>query len=753
MRTGFVHRVLGLVPGLLLAACSGGGGGGSSGGGGGGGVMTPNPILFVTQVPVINDFLTIGSTFGNHDGSTHAAARGGDLWIRYQDGTLRNLTAEAGYGDPAGFQGASSIAVREPCVHWSGTKAVFSMVVGAPTAPGSGTFRWQLYEITGLGQGETAVITTVAKQPTGRNNVSPCYASDDRILFLSDRPRNGAAHLAPQLDEYEEAPTNTGIWKLDPVSGQLFLMNHSPSGSFGPFVDSFGRVVFTRWDHLERDQQGDLEAMGQGIYGLFDYADESAGAATTMPPPDEIFPEPRKQWIDYVNAFPGGYTGPLRGWEPQLVGSQQNHFLPWTLNQDGTVEETLNHVGRHELFSFIDKNRNDDPEIVDHVGFKPWVANRNALTALHQMSEDPTAPGTYYGIDCREFDTHASGQVVKLVAPPTSTANQVTVAYVTHRDTQAPTPSPGPNHSGFYRNPVRLADGTLVAAHTSNTEKERNVGTAAAPRSLFDFRLKTLVQGGNGAWQASKPLTKGLSKRVQYYDPFNLITYDGRLWELDAVEVVARPVPPASQEPALPAPEQQALAAEGVLLADLRQYLTASDLALIVSRDVTARDRNDRQQPFNLRVAGTSTQTLGVGSSGPIYDVAYLRLFQGDLVRGITNGVAVGGRRVLAQPLHEAAADNPPAPAGPSGSVALESDGSLAALVPARRAMTWQLADPAGVPVVNERFWISFQPGEIRSCTNCHGVNEEDQARDPAPTNEPLALRTLLQHLKAQGHL
>jgi hypothetical protein len=54
-------------------------------------VITPHAILFVTQVPVPTDFTTIGSTFGNH--------RGGDLWIRYPDGTLRNLTALAGYGN------------------------------------------------------------------------------------------------------------------------------------------------------------------------------------------------------------------------------------------------------------------------------------------------------------------------------------------------------------------------------------------------------------------------------------------------------------------------------------------------------------------------------------------------------------------------------------------------------------------------------------------------------------------------------
>jgi hypothetical protein len=742
----FITRAASAVA-LALAACGTGASSGS--GSGAAGPPTANPILFVTQVPVVSDFLTIGSTFGNHEGSPRAVARGGDLWIRYGDGTLRNLTAAAGFGAPEGFQGANAIAVREPCVHWSGTKAVFSMVVGAPTAPSSAEFRWQLYEITGLGPSDTPVITKVPFQPLLRNNVSPAYASNGRILFTSDRSRDGSAHLYPQLDEYEEAPTNTGIWSLDPLSGTLFLMNHAPSGAFDPIVDRYGRVVFTRWDHLERDQQGDLDRMGLGNYQVFNWSDESAGAVNTGSNA-EVFPEPRIQWIDYVNQHPG-YAGPLAGFEPHLVGNAFNHFQLWMLNQDGTGEETLNHIGRHELFQFVEENRSDDGNVVPHAGFDPWVGNPRPITAFHQVREDPLVPGSYWGVDCREFDTHASGQIVRISGAPDLNPNEMVVTYVTHRDTQAPTLTPGPNHSGFYRNPLPLADGQTIAAHTPNTRKEQNLGTPTAPRSRFDFRLKELVPATNGHLTAGRALTGGIRKRVQFYDPFTLITHDGLLWELDPVEVVARAVPPSTAQQVLAAPELAALAAEGVQASALRQYLAQNGLALIVSRDVTQRDKNDRQQPFNLRVPG-GVQTLG--AAGRIYDVAHLRIFQGDQIRGIVNGVssAAGGRRVLAQPLHEPAAANPPS-AGPSGSVTLGLDGSMAALVPARRAVTWQLTDPAGTPVVNERYWLSFQPGEIRTCVSCHGQNELDQANQPPPTNSPLALRTLLQHLKAQGHL
>src|SRR5512144_2590854 len=82
----------------------------------------PNPILFVTQVPIPGDFTAVASVFGNHQPDLQATGRGGDLYILYPDGALKNLTQLAGYGVATGFQGPTSIAVREPSVHWSGTK-------------------------------------------------------------------------------------------------------------------------------------------------------------------------------------------------------------------------------------------------------------------------------------------------------------------------------------------------------------------------------------------------------------------------------------------------------------------------------------------------------------------------------------------------------------------------------------------------------------------------------------------------------
>ena len=693
-----------------------------------GGAAGAFPILFVTQVPVPDDFTTIASVFGNQRSDVEAAPRGGDLWIRDPDGTLRNLTQEAGYGQD-GRQGARAIAVREPSVHWTGAKAIFSMVVGSNLRQYEyGTFHWQLYEIVGLGPTDQPVITRVPHQPTGYNNVSPIYGTDDRVIFTSDRPRGGEAHLYPQLDEYEEVATVTGLWSLDPVSGDLFLLQHSPSGSFSPLIDSFGRVVFTRWDHLQRDQQADSDAVDD-VYGTFDYADESA-TAPRFDQRREIFPEPRPGSLDLLGT--------------NLAGHTFNHFFLWQIEEDGTGEETLNHLGRHEIHSYFDRSLSDDGSLTEFIDATSGRVNRRSIDNLLEAAEDTRRPGTYVGVDAPEFYTHAAGQLVELSAPPGENPDGIRIRYLTPRDTHEPTDTPSASHSGLYRDPLPLSDGGLVAVHTAETREDANVGTRASPRSRYDFRLTSLVPSA-GIWGPGARLTPGIVETVSYWDPDVLVTYSGPLWELGPVEVRPRPRP-ARPRSVLESPEARVFAQQGVSVAAFEADLRRQGLALIVSRNVTTRDRADRQQPFNLRVAGQTTRS--VGTSGKLYEVSHLQIMQADQIRGI-GGVdhPSPGRRVLARPLHAGPARNAPNGGSP-GSVAVARDGSVAALVPARRALSWQLLDPAGQPVVRERYWLTLQPGEIRVCGSCHGVNSLDQAGLPAPANEPEALRQLLQQWK-----
>lgn len=693
----------------------------------------PNPILFVTQVPVPADFTTIGSVFGNHRGDTQAVARGGDLWIRYPDGSLRNLTEEAGFGN-SGFQGANAIAVRDPSVHFSGQKAVFSMLVGAPTTQyQQSRWYWQLYEVTGLGQGQNVAISRVPGQDANYNNVEPAYLSDGSLVFVSDRPRNGAAHLYPQLDEYESAPTNTGLWKLD-TDGRLSLLQHAPSGSFGPILDSFGRILFTRWDHLQTDQQALADAEDEAAGTLtpgartFDYLNESANSPRALRAP-ELFPEP-------LVEVPGS----------NINGHRFNFFFPWQMAQDGSAEETLNHIGRHELHSYFNLSFSNDGSLVEFISAATNRTNPNPVENLLQLAEDPTTPGRYYAIDAPEFGTHASGQLVSIQGAPSINPDDQVIVYHAPRSAAITYVSMPAGFPGRYRDPLPLSNGAVVAVWANQWRYVDNLGTRAAPLSNYAFRLQRL-QLGAGTAQPVQALTgsAGITKSVWHWDPDVQVSYNGPLWELSPVEVVARAVPPATAEAALESPEAAVFANVGVNPAQFRAYLKRHDLGVLTIRNATTRDDADKQQPWNLRVPG-GVQTAPVTSA--LLDIVWMQFQQADQIRG-HGGMSdpAAGRRVLAKPLHDPAAlaAMPPAPNGaPAGAVKIANDGSVAAMVPAQRALSWQSTTASGIPVVRERYWINVKPGEIRACAGCHGVNKVDQAGNPPAQNQPLALRDLL---------
>jgi hypothetical protein len=701
-----------------------------------------NSILFVTQVPIPADFATIGSVFGNQRATPDSCGRGGDLYIRYPDGSVKNLTRVAGYG-LYGAQDTNGIAVRQPCVHWSGKKAVFSMVVGAPRYQYdySTVNYWQIYEITNFTDpASVPVITKVANQPANFNNVSPIYGTDDRIIFTSDRPRNGQAQLYPQLDEYEEQPTVTGLWSLQPTNGDLFMINHAPSGAFSPILDSAGRVIFVRWDHLQRDQQADTDwEDGTITYGTFNWSDESANSVATTNQ-TEVFPEPRSVRTDLLAG-----TG--------LYGHTFNQFFPWQINEDGTGEETVNHVGRHELGgSYANAAYTNDPNIQDLYYFGGNY-NTNTIDNFLHVSEDPNTRCLFYGIDAPEFGSHCAGQIVSLTGATNLNASFMRIAYLTPRSTHDYAPSPTnipPDHTGLYRNPLMTSDGYLIASHTGYQLYESGGGSANYPTTSYDFRLKFLVPS-NGYYAPASMVSPGMTNVASWWSPDYRVTQTNRLWEFDPVEVIARTRPARLQEQ-IAAPELAAFAAANVDVTRFQAYLRTHQLALIVSRDVTTRDHADRLQPFNLRIAGTAHQELG--ASGKIYDVAWFQAFQADQLRSLNFGNPSSpraGRRVLGQYMHDPAVDNPAPQNAPLASTQLGVDGSMATLVPARRAMSWQLTDTNGTGVVRERYWLTFAPGEIRTCTSCHGINTVDQANHPTPTNTPLALISLLNYWKTNA--
>jgi hypothetical protein len=633
-----------------------------------------NPILFVTQQPTPGEvFASRTSTFANHIPATDRAPRGGGLMIRYPDGSLRNLTAETGF---------SSVAVREPSVHWDGSKAVFSMVGPSST--------WQIYEVTGIAKGQTAVVRKLPGQPA-YNNVSPLYGTDDKIIFTSDATR--APHLYPHLDEYESTPTITGLFSLDPASASFRMLNHTPSGAFSPTIDSFGRVIFTRWDHLVQDQQADS-------YAAYNTASEAAGA--TRLARSEVFPEQRFG----TSSSPYGTVNQ----------HQFNLFQPWQMNQDGTAELTMNHVGRHELqYGFMGKSFANDATLADSSDTS-LMSNRKLIRidgGIFHIKEDPRSPGLYYGTYAREFGSMSAAQLVRFTGAPNLNAEQMTVTAITAGDGESSFPA------GRFRDPLPLSTGAMVAVHSASASLSAGI----------QFRLKLMNRDAAGNVTAGNLLT-------------NL---SGALWELEPVEVVARARPGGKINDGLDAAAKQVLAEEGVTESELQTWLRANSLALIVTNNQTSRDRSDRQQPYNLQVPGG---VKSAASAGTVYPIQHYQIIEGQQVRGYSiynDGIA--GRRVIGQPMTQG--KNKANPGGPAGSVKIFPDGSTAAFVPTNRALAWQTTDAGGTPIVRERVWVTMQPGETRTCTGCHGANTKDQAGLSAPVNKPEALRDLLRHWKA----
>jgi len=830
------QRGSGLWPFILLLLGSGSGSGGSSGKES---AALGSDIMFVTQVPVCATMDAVTEAFLNQKATAKSAPRGGDLYIKYAEGTydpaiypegLRNLTLAAGFGSSeilqAGLvgQSGSPIAVRQPAVHWNGKKALFSMVIGSPVDPFNSAdpaYRWQIYEITGFGPAETPQIVKIQGQPGNFNNIAPFYSSDDKILFISDSPRGQAAHLAPLLDEYERAPTVGGIWRLDPSTpvgaNNPRLIQDSPSGAFDPFIDSYGRVVFTKWDHLRVDGFGQS---GGTPGGGINYSDESSSASIVpgtmgpfqlMPPADpkyqefgdDYFPEQSRGDFDPAFALNGAST------EQQILTAFQkrkatyvdaygrtvrqydfNHFYPWMVNQDGSEEETLNHIGRHEWGGSFNHAVIVDPKLYleENHPFLSSIANKNFMAGsagLFQVREDRTT-GFFCGVYSLEFRKAATGNIVCFKAAPDVNPDDMALE---NRTSNGGLTDFGPD--GGFRHPLRLSSGEMIAVNTPYPQPAdysfdiddkgcdqrfltATDGVTALEINGYDLRLKKLSLQG-GLFRAGVPLTGGIQKEVRWYDGSgSLRGFKGALWELDPVEVVERAIPPL---PGSVLPDIEKAVVENALdpvsldLEDLKEWMANQDLALIVGRDVTSRDRGDRGQPYNLKVVhegqeGVASVVPALPPDATVLPVSYLEIFQGDRIRAYKPslnlygyGGAIAGRRILAVPLHVATAQNlntlgEAVPAREKSMARIYPDGSFAAFVPAYRAMTWQLVGPEDTgnsnlsypPVVRERNWVSFKAGEVRVCAGCHGLNRFDQSGGLKPDNQPQALQALLEY-------
>src|SRR6185295_7803804 len=154
----------------------------------------------------------------------------------------------------------------------------------------------------------------------------------------------------------------------------------------------------------------------------------------------EMFPEPRTYDSNQLALL-------------KLQGNAFNQFFPWMANEDGTGQEVLNHIGRHELLqSFRGSSFTNDPNLVQTFTFAPGARlNTNSLNNFLNIREDPLKPGTYFGVDGPDFGMHSARQIVTLFGPPGTNADQMPVGYITPKTTA------GANAFGAYRNPLPMS--------------------------------------------------------------------------------------------------------------------------------------------------------------------------------------------------------------------------------------------------------------------------------------------------------
>ncbi len=717
-----------------------------------------DPLLFclVPHQSVSSSRSTFGfmaETFNNQGTRMTNAPRGGDLALLDENGDIRLLTAEAGYGVGSGeLQDEAGIAVREPSVSFDGCRALFSMLVGGPVKAFDQSYtanRWQIYEITNLCdvlEGAVPAIIRITAQPADYNNFSPVYSPvDNEIIFISDQPIGELHHTYPPLDEYESSPTNSGVWKLNTETEEVAHLSHSPSGDFDLFVASDGRVLFTRWSHNQQDQQ--MAAYDLGINELWEpdvFVDESENAdleitdqfdndgnmiANADGDRFDVFPEPRTNSIQF---------DPDKG----KAGFKFNEFQIWEINPNGERNQTINHIGRHEFGgAYTDGSFVDDRNLTNYESAgTQFTANKlmrgrtAGFAGFFQVTEDPRPgmEGNFYYSYGPEFNTLASGYALHSYIPTSLNPEDLVVNEVSL------------NNDGYVQGHFRdlkiLSNGDTLVSHTPDA------GTYNSDEGRpFNFRLKLMANKVPQSAILGDPITKEIVYWGDFADP---ISVEVQMLELWPEPIIARTRPPVRAEFEIDPIEMEVIQEEGVDVDALRAWLIENDLALIAVRDITKRDRADVQQPYNLEVpGGVST----IADDGAKYEISHFQMFQAEVTKGYTQR---GGRRVFYNPFRntithpELGKQNPYALDGPTGSVKIDPDGSAAAFVPAARSVAWQTVSPENESIVIERQPLSFAAGEIMTCPGCHGINKEARDGSLSPENKPEALRKLLRHWK-----
>jgi hypothetical protein len=153
-----------------------------------------------------------------------------DHWLHAADGgqlislTLRTKTVRALLDDPKGN-------MRDPKVHYNGKTILFSYRKG-------GTHHYNLYTINADGTD----LTQLTHGPW--DDVEPCWLPDGGITFCSSRcKRYIGCWIAPSAI----------IYRCDADGRNMRMLSTSPFSDNTPCVLPDGRILYTRWEYVNRD--------------------------------------------------------------------------------------------------------------------------------------------------------------------------------------------------------------------------------------------------------------------------------------------------------------------------------------------------------------------------------------------------------------------------------------------------------------------------------------------------------------------
>jgi len=153
-----------------------------------------------------------------------------NIWFHAADGTrlcrLNPKTSELSVllDDPGG-------SVRDPCVHYDGKKVLFSYRKG-------GTHQYHLYEINRDGSG----LRQLTDGPW--DDVEPAYLPDGGIVFASTRCKRYILCWLAQ---------SATLHRCDADGGNIRMLSSNTVTENTPCVLPDGRVLYTRWEYVNRD--------------------------------------------------------------------------------------------------------------------------------------------------------------------------------------------------------------------------------------------------------------------------------------------------------------------------------------------------------------------------------------------------------------------------------------------------------------------------------------------------------------------